>query len=102
MAIKINQPFMINGQITVNGSPPPDSVTAVTVMYWNVADFTKADPTGEWLCTVTNPNTGEWEYNVPANVVNQAGTWRTEVNATINGLTFPAESGTIEVKLRGR
>jgi hypothetical protein len=99
---KINQPFKIYGTITADGAVPTNPITAVSISYWNVTDTNAVDPTGSWTGTVLDGDAGTWEYNIPADVLNQAGTWKLEVNATSGGLTFPAESDTIEVILRGR
>ena len=104
MSIIVNQPLKLSDTFTVNGATISAPLTAAVYDYWKPSNNTTTK-SGTWTATILDANAGTVEYDIPENILDEVTSgstkWKTQLNGTIGGLTFPADAYCFEVVYRG-
>lgn len=105
MSIKLNQPLKLEDTFTVNGAAITSPLTAAYYDYWKPSNGTTT-PSGQWTATILDANAGTVEYDIPENILNESTNddrkWKTQLNGTVDGLTYPADAYPFDVDYRGK
>ena len=104
MNLKLNQPFKLEDTFTIDGAAITAPLTAAYYDYWKPSNNTTT-PTGQWAATILDEDAGTVEYNVAADILNESTSgstkWKTQLNSTVGGLTYPADTFCFDVDYRG-